>query len=239
MIKCLTFICCTLTLPLHAQNPTGEELLNKAIGYHDPLNQWSKAGMRGYIEQTLPDKTSSQVSFEFKNGGDYFAYAKTTEGNKVERVVNGNVCTHKVNGSEDLSDKQIEENRLSCERTQRIRNYYVYLYGLPMKLKDPGTFVDEQVTTVQFLEREYLRLKVTYDSSVGNDTWYFYFNPETYGMEAYQFYHDESKNDGEYITLSEIIDFQGIKIPKTRSWYINKDDAFLATDDLIKLEPLD
>ncbi len=28
---------------------------------------------------------------------------------------------------------------------------------------------------------------------VGEDTWYFYFDPLTYAMEVYQFYHEEEK----------------------------------------------
>ncbi len=51
-------------------------------------------------------------------------------------------------------------------------------------------------------------------------------------MEVYQFYHKETDNDGEYILLSGTENFKGIKMPKTRKWYYNKDDKFLGTDIL-------
>lgn len=70
------------------------------------------------------------------------------------------------------------------------------------------------------------------------DTWYFYFDPDTYAMEVYQFYHDESKNDGEYILLKGITEINSIKMPKVRSWYYNKDDKYLGTDTLIKTSAL-
>ncbi|WP_368670296.1 DUF6503 family protein [Flavobacterium sp. K5-23] len=57
-------------------------------------------------------------------------------------------------------------------------------------------------------------------------------------MEIYQFYHDEAKNDGEYIILNGEEVFSGIKFPKSRAWYLNNDKAYLATDKLTKVTPL-
>ena len=108
-----------------------------------------------------------------------------------------------------------------------MKNYYTYLYGLPMKLKDPGTILDSKVQTKPFEGKEYLVLKVNYEEGVGKDVWYFYFDPNTFAMEVYQFYHDESKNDGEYILLEGLEEINDIKMPKTRVWYVNSDDIFI------------
>ena len=54
-------------------------------------------------------------------------------------------------------------------------------------------------------------------------------------MEVYQFYHEESKNDGEYILLDGLEEIEGIKMPKTRAWYTNKEEKYLGTDTLFKL----
>jgi hypothetical protein len=75
-------------------------------------------------------------------------------------------------------------------------------------------------------------LKVSYDPETGSDTWYFYFNPETYALAAYQFYHDPAKNDGEYILLEGEAEVGGMRLPKRRSWYTNKERRFLGTDIL-------
>ena len=53
-------------------------------------------------------------------------------------------------------------------------------------------------------------------------------------MEVYQFFHDEAKNDGEYILLSEEIIINNIKMPKERAWYTNGKEKYLGTDILIK-----
>ena len=58
-------------------------------------------------------------------------------------------------------------------------------------------------------------------------------------MEIYQFYRmdddDNQKDDtGEYIILTEEETINGIKLPKNRAWYTNKDDKLLGTDILKK-----
>ena len=75
---------------------------------------------------------------------------------------------------------------------------------------------------------------MTYDPTVGEDIWYFYFHPTTYALIGYRFYHEEAKNDGEYITLEGEEVVQDIKIPKNRHWYYNKNDQFLGADFLIR-----
>ena len=54
----------------------------------------------------------------------------------------------------------------------------------------------------------------------------------TYKLRQYQFFHDETKNDGEYIVLENEIEVYGIKMPKDRAWYYNQQDKYLGTDYL-------
>ena len=100
-----------------------------------------------------------------------------------------------------------------------------------MKLKDEGTVIHQKVERKTFKGKEYLVLKATYNQEVGKDTWYFYFNPDNFAMEIYQFFKEE-KDSGEYILLSELETINDVKIPKIRAWYYNKDDKYLGTDIL-------
>mgnify|MGYP003315646006 CR=1 FL=1 len=67
---------------------------------------------------------------------------------------------------------------------------------------------------------------------VGSDTWYFYFDQKTYALKRYQFFHDESLNDGEYIILEDELEIAGIRMPKDRSWFYNSDNTYLGKDTL-------
>ena len=140
-----------------------------------------------------------------------------------------------VNGSARVSDE--DKERLSLREATLYRDYCEYLYGMPMKLRDPGAVFDPRVPSVRFNTRAAWELKVTYEPETGEDTWYFYFDRETFALIGYKFHKDESKNDGEYITFEgEITDeTSGLRLPKTRAWYYNADDVYLATDDIVSI----
>ena len=106
-----------------------------------------------------------------------------------------------------------------------------------MKLKDPGTIISDSLDYRSFKGKDYWVIKASYAEEVGSDIWYFYFDPISYAMEVYQFYKtDENGNmdpeSGEYILLDGIEEIGGVRMPKTRAWYYNKDDVYLGTDHL-------
>lgn len=213
---------------------TADQVLDKAIAFHDPNGNWRSLNTTFTVVMTTPERPTrtSTIKVDFphnsfnlkvEQGGDTYTYN-----------LNGDDCTITLNGSENISKADAEKFRLDCKRGDFMKNYYTYLYGLPMKLKDQGTHLDPKVQKKTFKGKEYLVLKVTYDAEVGTDDWYFYFDPKSYALEVYQFYHDEAKNDGEYILLEGLEDINGIKMPKTRAWYVNKDNKYLGTDTLQK-----
>ncbi len=219
---------------VHAQGLNGPELLDRAIAHHDPNAEWDS--FRGNLSVTMktPDggERASEITIDLP--AQYFKLTATKEGIRSTQTLDRGHCTRSMDGSNAVSEQDAKEHGLTCERTHMMKDYYTYLYGLPMKLKDPGTIIDDKVRTRTFKGKEYFVLKVTYDEAVGNDTWYFYFDPLTYAMEVYQFFHDEAKNDGEYILLEGIEILSGMKIPKTRSWYYNSGDTYLGTDILTR-----
>ncbi len=216
------------------QDLTGIQLLDKAIAYHDPEGDWASFNADFIVTMSTPDgkKRVSNISMNLLK--EYFRVKSTKEDEVIEQTINKGACTLMFNGSTDIAESDKKKHRLSCERAHMYKDYYTYLYGLPMKLKDPGTILDSKVQRKRFKQKEYLVLKVNYTPEVGKDTWYFYFNPKTYAMEMYQFYHDEAANDGEYIVLSGEELVGSIKMPKTRAWYYNTDDKHLGTDVLTK-----
>lgn len=217
---------------LQGQVLTGSQLLDKTIAHHDPNNNWGTFDDQLAITMKTPDKKERISRIRINLPERYFKLSATKDGVTLEHTLDKDVCTLSLNGSTEISEEDAETHRLTCERANSMKNYYTYLYGLPMKLKDPGTIVDPKVQTRTFKGKKYLVLKVNYDDAVGNDSWYFYFDPQTYAMEVYQFFHDETKNDGEYILLSGTETISGILMPKTRAWYYNKDHKYLGTDVL-------
>lgn len=220
---------------IFGQEITGNQLLEKSIKYHDPNGNWQS--FKGVLEVTMttPDEKKRISTVKINLLDRFFELSYAQDKNSFALGVQKEDCALSLNGSSTISNEAIEKYKLTCDRAKRMRDYYTYLYGLPMKLKDPGTVIDPKVEHRTFKGKGYLVLKATYEKEVGNDIWYFYFDQKTYAMEVYQFFHDMAKNDGEYILLSDHESISKIKIPKTRAWYNNKDDKYLGTDVLTKV----
>ena len=213
---------------------TATQLLAKSIRYHDPHNNWDSLDATLNFKTLMADKSERKriIRLNIKEGEFHFTGVHA-EG-RLEYTIDSSGAKAMWNGSTTIPTDKASKYQISEARAVLFRNYFSYLYGMPMKLRDVGTIIDPTVFRVTFYDKVYDRIRVTYDPAIGTDTWYFYFNPELHALEAYQFYKDESQNDGEYILFEETIMIGGIKIPRIRHWYYNKDQKFLATDVLEK-----
>ena len=229
--KFLLFLMLILAFQAWEQKSPAEELLDQSIRYHDPKNNWPKFSDSLIINQEVPGKTMRNTRMFIDQKESLFSHAQYRNDTLFTRIVRNGECTYQMNQI-NLRIENAEKLGLTCDRSKILRNYYTFLYGLPMKLKDPGTILDPEVTHGTFNDQEVDILKVNYDPSVGKDTWYFYFSPENHALVGYRFYHDESKNDGEYILLNGEKVIGEIKIPARRTWYVNSDDRLLGTDFL-------
>jgi hypothetical protein len=226
----VTIVCLNFANTVNAQALTGHELLEKAIKYHDPFNHWSLFKGKLTITMTMPEGAPSVSDVAIDLPEEYFSITARRDTTSATYTLQKSICTTSIKETPE------EGERMPCETAALYKNYYTYLYGLPMKLKDDGTHISEVVERKSFKGKEYLVLKASYDEAVGSDVWYFYFNPETYAMEIYQFFKTENgamkKDSGEYILLSELTSINKIKFPKIRAWYYNTDDKYLGTDTL-------
>ncbi|NRS88706.1 hypothetical protein HNQ02_001624 [Flavobacterium sp. 7E] len=234
LIKSLFVLCFLVFFKASAQEITGEQLLDKAINYHDPNHHYNDFKGTLSIAMKMPDDSErlSKVSIDLPK--QYFKLSVTKNDKVVTYIIDNEVVNFSLDGKSDFTEEDVKTFNLTETRARFMQNYYTYLYGLPMKLKDAGTIINPVVERKVFMGQEYLVLAVKYEEGVGKDAWYFYFDPKTYALKVYQFYHDQTKNDGEYILLSGEEELSGIKIPKARAWYLNQDDKYLATDTLSK-----
>lgn len=217
-----------------AQELTGQQLLDKAIEHHDPNGNWS--GFIGYLQVTMstPGKSDRVSHIDINLPNERFGLVATRDSITTSYLVEKEEITvFRIDEKKPMS--KLGTTDKDSERAIFMKNYYTYLYGLPMKLEDPGTIITDQVERKTFKGKEYLVLEVMYDENVGSDVWYFYFDPTTFKMEIYQFFKRNEEgaidtNSGEYIILTENHQISDINMPKVRKWYYNKDDQFLGTD---------
>lgn len=220
-----------------SQNPSAKQILKNAINYHDPNGNWSAFNNTFTVEMTTPNASLRRSDITINLPHNYFNVEATKDSIITTYTINKGKCQLAYNKTV-LDSTQAATKKMSCDRARLYKDYYTYLYGLPMKLNDPGTHLSDTVENKTFKGKDYFVLKVSYDEAVGSDVWYFYFNVTTYAMDIYQFYKtdengEEITDSGEYILLSEESLINGIKMPKVRAWYYNKDDMYLGTDTLV------
>lgn len=217
----------------------GDELLERTIAFHDPEGRWPRARVAVTLAESRPDGSVRSTNLYIDRPADSVLVETEREGQAVALAFYGDEVDVDLGGEGAPSAEVAEQLRLTEDQALRLRNYYLYLYGLPMKLRDPGTRVDRRVLLGTFQDRDALVLRVTYDPEAGSDTWLFYVDPETFEMFGYRFFHDEAAGDGEYITLEGLAEVGGLRLPKTRIWYRNQGGELLGTDDIVNTSSLD
>lgn len=195
-----------------AQDNTAEAILEKSIQYHDPKGQWSTFNHEMKFVSERPNWPDRSSVVHINNNKGFFELQE--EGNNMTIIMDS--CISIPSGK-------------TCDNVKRTRNYYIYLWSLPMKLRDQGTVLDTKVTEEKFEGIDCFVLRVPY----ADDIWYFYIDKLNYAMRGYMFYKDEPAKKGEVIYLTEEVKIGDMRIPKKRKWVMTPDEKFLGTDILI------
>lgn len=211
-ILTLFFIC---PLLLSAQT-SAEKILAKSVSYHDPQDNWSELKATLQFKETRPSGPDRSTIIEIDNTKSYMKINRNDE--EVYEV--------KGEAAEVLKGDKEKERALV------LRNYYLYLWGLPMKLYDKSTPDITLAEDEKVGDKPCKVLRVAYE----NDTWYFYFDDFSGRMLQYKFFQDVEESKGELITLEDEILVNGIKIPQKRSWYRLPGMEYLGTDILVRVE---
>lgn len=234
----LAVLCAALLVPVAraGEVPAADELLRRSIEHHDPQGRFLSEPWCLSFRETRPGADDRRTEALIDVAGERFHLSRRAE-HEVAGVIDGERCEMTLDGrpGSQLSAAEREQHRISCQRLRLLRDYYTYLWGLPMKLRDRGTHLGE-VRPTTFMERPVYGLRVTYAPGVGEDTWYFYFDRDSAALVGYRFYHDESKNDGEFIVLDGEHEAHGLRLPESRAWYTHQDDRHLGTDVLVGVE---
>ena len=237
MNKIILLISLAFIVSFKILETAGKDLLNKTIAWHDAKNNWHKFKARLYLSNTNSEGKDKNFQLEFDNKTGYFCYISTQDGKEIVKGYSQGKEFFLVDGHKNLSEEDKKKYKLTAENVKGIRNFYGYLYGLPMKLTDAGVNVNDTVTNEEINGKTYPTIRVSYDPAIGKDNWFFYCDTQTGALRAYRFNHGKPES-GEYILLEDELNVQGVKLPKIRKWYLNKDNKYLGTDNLIKAEKL-
>ena len=212
------------------------EVLEKSIQHHDPNDILRSEKVTFHFLETRPGGSDRKTTVTIDYSEEYYHVNREVDGATIVMEWDKGATKFRLNGNDSPSPQEMEEFRLNADYLNRMKNYYRYLWFLPVTLLDPGTILHESWEMTDFFGKKCIELKATYEEGVGGDTWYFYFHPDNFALQGYRFYHDESANDGEYILLDGTVVNEGVTIPQSRNWYTHKEGKFLGMDTLVKLD---
>ena len=216
LVRPISLLLLLLGCSIASAQLTPQQVLAKAAHYHDPKNEWPILKASFHFTETRPEGEDSFSSMVLDNA---LTYMKVNMRGKESYEIT--VDSVKVlSGDKDP------------ERGLRIRNYFLYLWGLPMKLYDAGTPFDSKVTTAEVEGITCDVIRVVYEK----DTWYFSIDQKTGRMVQYKFFQDEKAGKGEVITLEGEIKLRDLTFPQKRNWFTLPEMKYLGTDILSRVE---
>ena len=114
------------------------------------------------------------IGFDKKK--DAFTYAVDTDSIRYEQSVSKGKFVQSVNGNADIDEKTISQYQLTPQRTQYLKEVYDYLFGVPMRLNDDISMLNDTVKSVSFNTVDCFQLTFEYLPVGENETWYFFIN---------------------------------------------------------------
>ena len=218
--------------------PAASELLNCSIAYHDPGGRWQEGAFKIIDVSSRPDGTvGRRTILRLDNARGRTDMESHLDGHTATASIVGEAVQDvRLDDRSDFSPEDARRFHLTPAQLLSRRNFFLYLLGLPMKLRDPGTVLDPLPKAAVFEGSPVHELRVTYEQGVGSDTWYFYLDPKTCALVGHRFYHDEAAGDGEYTVLSGEVAGQGLRLPRLRKWHRNRDGEWFITHTIESIE---
>ncbi len=194
---------------------TAESILEKSINHHDPNGQWNSFKGQLHIESNsvYSGWKTENLEVEMDIPSNTFTYFNNQR--NVEVSFEGDSC---------LATEEI------CDGYSWTKNFYTYIWGLPMKLHDEGTPLEEEFEVGIFNQRPCYILKANYP----DDNWLYYIDKTTHALIGFQF--TKGKNT-ERVYLSKEKHVEGMLLPSVRKWMEVHEDGSekkLGDDLLVK-----
>lgn len=194
-------------------------IINNAIQFHDPKGEWKDIDAIFNFKSSFSfnDSVPEEIIYTINNQEKVFIYKNTDR--QVEIEFHSDSCIqHTEKGS--------------CEGYTWTKNFYPYIWGLPMKLTDSIAKIDNKWTFDTLKGRKCFKVYVHYEA----EDFQFYFDAKDYQLRGFQFLKNDSSGKGEIVTLEDLYEFQGIKFPKKRTW-LHLDHSLIGTNEVVSIQP--
>lgn len=220
MRQSLLLIFATVLFSCNTQAPTKEtpkDIIKKSIQFHDPKGIFNEFSARFNFESSF--SWNDSIPEELIMDMDFRNYS---------------LLYHNLDRKMKLDFKKDTCNTIegstNCNDFIWAYDFYLYIWGLPMKLADPGINIKDTLYSINQNGKNFKAIDIEYET----EYYSFYFD-SLYALNGFQFIKKDNPAKGEIIWLEGIIEHQGIKFPKKRYWY-DLEKNLLGTNECIRIE---
>ncbi len=156
IILCLTIIS---GLSLHGQK--AQDILQKAIAYHDPQGNWDNFSGKMQHVTIFSWGYIVNETLELDRSRDYYCSTVSQDFGKIVRGMEGKKAFFSVNDKAPESEEMIQNWSLTEDGIAFNREQHTCHFGLLMHIRTTGMVLAEEVEIVQFDGRTCYALKFT------------------------------------------------------------------------------
>lgn len=210
----------------------GQFVLEQSIKYHDPNGEWPTAKLKMRLAEPRPQTPHRFSIVDLDNNTGAFRMDRNREDKVSSHLVSAGGENSALLDGEVVTDPEvIRQYMLLPERSPGYRNYYQFMYGIPMILQ-PHFATMKEVSYQVFDDQEVISLDFELKEAMISKEWRLYFSQEDYrllGIETL----NEGDEPGEYLIFNGEARTGNMKFARFRHWYSKATDQYLGSDILV------
>jgi len=129
-------------------NISGSEVLEKCIKHYDPSGSWDS--FSGKVNIVTTYSGYGEEILEINNATGFYQSTRLNTEEKIIRGMKDGECIRMIGNNSDLTDKQIQDNYLSCENIAEMKEHHTCHFGFLMNMKKVGLNISDDVTEEKF-----------------------------------------------------------------------------------------
>ncbi len=205
--------------------------LNLSNAFHDPDSKWKESVLNFHIEEPRSSNPTRYSEIYLNVADGTFSLLRNREDHLTTYSLDANNNPLVLlDGNEQFDEEQRARYRLFPDRVGSYRSFYKIMYGLPMSLDFELIRKVEDMREVTFQGKDAMMIGILWHEPILKPYWKIYLEPGTYRVLGVDLAEKDKPGSGERITFDQLMEYNGLLLPRMRHWYSIRDNAYLGSD---------
>ncbi len=209
-------------------------ILDQSYKFHDPAGSWNDWHVKMHIQEPRLQNPQRYSIVNLNNEDNSFSLVRNRDKHTSKHIVDKEGQPSVLfNDSPNIPQELVEKYRLEANRSLSYQDFYKVMYGLPMSLKDRIVSMQPAATIIKNNEEVYV-VDVKLNKPIFTDHWKMLISKNEFSLLGLELINDDQPEDGEILEFEELIELEGIKVPRIRHWYQPEGKLYQGSDIVIK-----